>query len=93
MSGVPGVPRLGFDIVVDKILNIHRDVGHTHDSAQGVVASVLRQLKSSSIFMALSATAAAAAVVVVISVAVSVSVAVAVSIAVNALCLLPLLGS
>jgi hypothetical protein len=91
MSGVPGVPRLGFDVVVDKILDIHRDVGHTHDLAQGVVASVSRQLKSSSIFMALSATAAAAAVV--ISVAVSVSVAVAVSIAVIALRLLPLLGS
>ncbi len=42
-----GVPRLGFDVVVDKILDIHRDVGHAHDSAQGAVRSVSRQLKSS----------------------------------------------
>ena len=42
-----GVPRLGFDVVVDKILAIHRDVGHVHDSAQGAVRSVSRQLKSS----------------------------------------------
>ena len=42
-----GLPRLGFDIVVDKILDIHRDVGRTHDSAKGAVAIVSRRLKSS----------------------------------------------
>jgi len=41
------VPRLGFDVVVDKILDIHRDGGHVHDSAQGAVRSISRQLKSS----------------------------------------------
>ena len=42
-----GVPRLGFDVVVDKILDIHRDVGHTHDLAQGAIRSISRQLKLS----------------------------------------------
>jgi hypothetical protein len=42
-----GLPRLGFDVVVDKILDIHRDVGRTHDSAKGAVAIVSRRLKSS----------------------------------------------
>ena len=42
-----GVPHLGFDVVVDKILDIHRDAGHAHDSAQGAVRSVSRQLNSS----------------------------------------------
>jgi len=44
---ISGVPRLGLDVVVDKILDIHRDVGHAQDSAQGAVRSVSRQLKSS----------------------------------------------
>ena len=42
-----GLPRLGFDVVVDKILDIHRDVGHIHDSVKGAVRSISRQLKSS----------------------------------------------
>jgi len=42
-----GVPRLGFDVAVDKILDIHRDVGHVLDSAQGAIRSVSPQLKSS----------------------------------------------
>ena len=42
-----GVPRLGFGIVVDKILDIHQSVRHAHDSAKGAAASVSCQLKSS----------------------------------------------
>ena len=41
-------PRLGFDVVVDKIIHVHRDSGgRTHDTAKGAVAVVSRQLKTS----------------------------------------------
>ncbi len=41
-------PRLGFDFVVDKILDVHRASGRTHDTAtRGAVTVVSCQLKSS----------------------------------------------